>query len=118
MVSQQCAIVHDVPRVNTIVVGDPLWSKPLLHGETNRDFLVIGVLDVPEKFVAILELDCVECSSHADVDTFVIIVWVNDVSLGLVLDERRQSVDILDFLKQKWKVSARENIIRKGLEHR
>jgi hypothetical protein len=99
LVSQQCAIVHDVPRVNTITifVGDPLWSKPLLHGETNRDFLVIGVSDVPEKFVAILELDCVECSSHADVDTFDIIDWVNDVSLGLVLDERRQSVDILDF---------------------
>lgn len=38
------------------MVGEPLWSKPLLYGETNRDVLVVGVADVPEKSVPVLEL--------------------------------------------------------------
>jgi autonomous glycyl radical cofactor GrcA len=42
------------------LVGDPLRSKPLLDGETNRNVLVVGVANIPEKFVAVLELDSVE----------------------------------------------------------
>ena len=90
----------------------------MLHGETNWDLLVEGVADVPEKFVAFLEFDCVECSSHADVDAVDIIDGVNHVSLGLVLDERRQFVEILGFKYQAVNETISENIIRLGLEHR
>ena len=118
MVRHHGAIVHDVPRVSNIVAGDPLGSKPLLHGETNWDLLVEGVADVPEKFVTILEFDCVECSSHADVDAVDIIDGVNDVSLGLVLDERRQVAESLDLDHDVVNETISENIIREGLEHR
>jgi len=66
----------------------------LLNGVASWDVLVIGVANVPEKFVSVLELDSAECSSHADVDAANIIDWVNDVSLGLVLDEQRQAVAV------------------------
>lgn len=90
----QGVIVHDVPRVGDTCIGDPLRSKPLLNGVASWDVLVISVANVPEKFVSVLELDSAECSSHADVDAANIIDWVNDVSLGLVLDEQRQAVAV------------------------
>lgn len=90
----------------------------MLYGETNWDLLVEGVADVPVKFVAILEFDCVECSSHADVDAVDIIDGVNHVSLGLVLDERRQVAERLVLAHDVVNETISENIIREGLEHR
>jgi len=90
----QGVVVHDVPWVGDSLVGDPLRSKPLLNGEADWNVLVEGVANIPVKFISVLELDSAECSSHADVNSADIIDWVNDVSLGLVLNEQRQVVAI------------------------
>jgi len=100
------------------LVGEPLWSKPLLDGETNRDVLVVGVADVPEKSVPVLELYSVECSSHANVNAAYIIDGVNDVSLGLVLDEQRQVAAVNYLIIQVVDKAVSEDIVSEGLEYR
>ena len=90
----------------------------MLDGETNRDVLVVGVADVPEKSVPVLELDSVECSSHANVDAAHIIDGVNDVSLRLILDEQRQVAAVRYLIIQVEDKAISENIVSEGLEYR
>ncbi len=90
----------------------------MLNGEAEWKVLVEGVANIPVKFISILELDSVECSSHADVNSADIIDWVNDVSLGLVLTELSPAFAFFIIIYQIIKEKVLEYIVRLGLEYR